>query len=1271
MKRNTKVWLFGLIILAFLVPNLCRAMPPGTLLYRTTSEGKMFGFSSDTLIKIENGLMKDIYPGHVGIYIGQENGEDYVVEALAGGVVKTPAKYFINANAGEEFVGAKIPKQLSPLMRAKAIALAKNLAKQGLAYDFDFKKQKGPGSGEWTCVGLVEKIYESAGISNPSNLAALEYDPNYYALDITPDGFDNQSVFNKEGDCFSKEYEFSKIARRIKTLLPAPELIGYNAGLEYQGERYIFLPYTQFIQSTLEDVPLDIEISSDFSEAEIRGQVNAPRLLLRWSLINNPLSSLDRIARAIKNVGEKLAKSGDEIQISLDDQISNQTATKSSVTTKTKAKTTAEKTTTSSKTPSSLISTAQKSALAKEAAVKAIGSGQVNKTSNQKTSNLNTPSLQSTTTIKNIVAPVIASTSQIAVLKNVKTAVASSSKTSLVPWVGSYGYATSLNSNSSSSVTTSSFLPTGAALVNKIYSTGTNDWVQLFNPTDYPVDLATNNYRLEKAKTGEDPTLLIRFGNSEDGAYPGGTVVPAHGSYLIVSSGANEYYRQKAQAIAIKSEFSWSGSGYTLYLGVGAISSYNDPDIIDAVGFGANATYFEGSGPAPEITDNYILSRLSNTHQNNLDFNLISSDDPAVMATSTSSATSTTEIASSTSTIATSSDPVVDQATSTIVIDPIATSTEASSPATSSPLVGRAVINKIYSTQDNDWLELFNPTDYPLDLVAASYRLEKAKTTQDPSLLVRFGNLEDGQYPGGTTIAPLSSYLVVRDDANEYYRQRADAIISRDDFSWTGSGYTLYLGQDAISSSTDPDVIDLVGFGTDATFFEGAGPAPEITDNYILVRQEQSHNNQTDFSLVFTNDPGASQSTEETPNNLPVDAVTFDSPGLKQIWHFAECYGEGRWAVGRWDCAREVGFVYDHFVADLSSTLELENLSTNFYYKKGREDPRLIYHLNSSTGDRVSLILEPGMVTVEGLPNTQWRYHLNLPFEDVWHQATLVVNQPEDYWAVFIDGQEIIRESFFGRLGDVANLEITGDCGSFLIDELAIWERTLEAPEILAAYDAGLPFTPLITRPEQTAPVLSYFWEFEEDMGTVALDQVSSTTLAIWSNAWVGRAHNNYALRTDYNHKATANFSTPLISQDLSLAFWWRNSLYPEEGRANVYLTDQANNYLFALLAKYYSLSFWFNGNYGILAEGTNQAIPYDANWHHLALIYDSYQYKLTLYVDGVEKGSQYLIWMLPETAINHLEVSTDSDGSEIDDLQVWRGALNAAQVHEIYLNSQ
>jgi hypothetical protein len=822
----------------------------------------------------------------------------------------------------------------------------------------------------------------------------------------------------------------------------------------------------------------------------------------------------------------------------------------------------------------------------------------------------------------------------------------------------------------------------------------------------------------------------MRIGNAADGTYPGGTIIKAKSYYLIVRDEASDYYRNQADAIATRDEFSWTGSGYTLYLGLGAISSSGDSDLIDAVGYGADATYFQGNGPAPEISDNYVLSRSSQYGNNSLDFSLILSDDPAVLAALAAAEIENEEAGEEEgeagdnageegetggeeegiedegnnveesgeenqgteeeANIETESGTETEEATD----DGTGSGSEAETGAEIESETGSeaeaeaeaeaplALISKIYATGNDDWIELYNPTDFDFDLAASGYRLEKTKTAVDPSLIMRIGDAADGTYPGGTIIKAKDYYLIVRDEASDYYLSRADAIATRDEFSWTVSGYTLYLGIGAISASDDSDIIDAVGYGADATYFQGNGPAPEISDNYFLNRSSWSGDNAVDFNLSPAEDPiaaaalAAASSDDSAPPTEEIEPTTeledkdgltlIRSDNLINLWHFDECYGEGSWAVGRWDCARAVGGYNDDFSAALDPAADLNDFSLALNYKKAGNSPRLTINLKNDEENRVIFTLESGLITVKGLPETEGRYYLDVPFGEEWHQAVLTVNWEKDYWAVYIDGEERIRESFMAALPLSNALSAGGTAGAVLMDEVAVWNRPLSGTEIAFINNSAAPFSPLSPREAKIIPELKYHWNFSEGTGETALDNVSGATLDLPGGAWTARAHDNYALSTVYNKTYTADFSSALVSRDISLTFWWRNSAYPQEGRANIFL----GNHIFSLLTNYYRPAYWFNNSYGIISQGADITIPNDDAWHHLAFVYDSHDYRLRFYVDGEETKAIPLIWWPPETAIQDLKITSDGQSSALDDLKIWRGALSAEQIREIYANN-
>ncbi|HZJ41651.1 MAG TPA: YiiX/YebB-like N1pC/P60 family cysteine hydrolase, partial [Patescibacteria group bacterium] len=651
--------------LLFISPTSLLAMTPGTLVYRTSGNNMMYGYSTNQLLDIEYGILRHINPGHVGIYIGKDNGEDYVVEALADGIVKTPAKYFVNQDLGEKLLGAKLPIEASALERLKAIKIAKNLAELNYGYDFNFKKQKGAGDGDWTCVGFTEKIYESAGISNPNDLLKLEYNVFEYAVDITPDGYDNTSYVNGDGDTFSRNLEYSKISRRESLLLPASEVTGFNAGREYKGKRYFFVPYTQYLQPTLKNEEIDITLVSSFKEKDIRGKTPVISLMLRWSLINNPLSSIrnivDKTANGIVNVVKNIfGTSDDEIlladyELLNDKEIKKNSEGQTNPITISKASeerieiigenneiNTGKSYNSNQNEIIDVLSGSQDSKIQKKEEKPELQIVTTSKQKDKENKEITTTTKQKVKEVNNnLVVGESKIKSNVSVLVNKLQAAATENKKNIsnddldiiqniVPSKVVSGIkpedATLPDSNSNSSVPSVS--PT--ALISKIYSTGMNDFIELYNPTNYDFDLAESGFRIEKAKTAENPSIAIRIGDEGDGIYPGGTIIKAKGYYLIVRDDASAYFLNMADAIARRSEFGWTGTGYIIYLGKGAISSTSDEDIIDAVGYG-DATYFRGQNPALEIADNYYLNRIDDSADNRNDFELAVSSDPSIV----------------------------------------------------------------------------------------------------------------------------------------------------------------------------------------------------------------------------------------------------------------------------------------------------------------------------------------------------------------------------------------------------------------------------------------------------------------------------------------------------------------------------------------------------------------------------------------------------------------------------------------------------------------
>ncbi len=1167
--RLTSLLVITVVLMFFVFcPISARAMAPGTLVYRTVEDGKMYGYSGDPLLEIENGVLKSINPGHVGIYIGQEDGEDYIVEALATGIVKTKAKNFVNEAAGEKLIGARLPVVASALDRLRAVKLAKSLAESNLAYDFDFRSQKGPGSGEWTCVGLVEKVYESAGINNPLDLSSLEYNSSNYHIDITLDGFDNYSSVNQAGDCFSTQVEFSKIARRTNLILPLPEIVGYNAGREYQGERYIFLPYTQYLQPSLKDELIDIELISSFSSEDIRGKTPVAALLLRWSLVNNPKSSvgivMDKAVGAVNNLLAKVFGSSPESGVVLTDNGSKANAQNNQIETsgtkvvinqaQTEAKNVISQK--SQADSGSIVKSTVQQGVARTGGSPATSQGITisnnlqDKTSNQVAtsgaSQVSAPSSLGASAVSSLVKIAVSSSSQ-AVASNqlIKSADAKTNTvttspparavyspsglsiskiiTGIKPPSSSSNNSAASNNNSNNSPENSSKI-TPTALITKIYATDNNDFIEIYNPLDYGFDLAEAGIRLERSKTAEDPSLVMRIGNAADGTYPGGTFIEAKGYYLIVRDDASSYYLSKADAIATRSEFSWTGSGYIIYLGKGSISSSADEDIIDAVGFGASK-YYQGSGPAPLIEDNYFLDRVANDGDNRTDFILKIIADPDIVWED----------------------------------GPPDSSTGGSSDDNQS------------GGQGNDNQNGDTPGDN-----------QNGDTPGD----------DQGDNPGDTP----------GDD-------------NQDD-----------------DNSTEPD--------------EDIEPSDEPSD----------------FQAFVFPDP-------------------IVSPGISHLWHFNECYGPYRYSVGRFDCSVELYTIYPKFTPELDSSIDFNQATISFYYRNSwhtNYSSRLTFQLKNAQGQAINILLEPGLFQAEGLPNSAWRY-FGAPISDDnnWHHFALVVNRPQNYWAVYFDGVEKYRQLFVETLpNNFSFLEFQSGIGSIALDEVTIWNRALTLTEIANHWYYPAPFAPVEPRPEQKPAELKYFWNFNEGHefineggGRLAVDSVSGLTLNLPENIWVWRGSENTGILNRWEQNLAVNFPEPLARKDLSLGFWWRSQFYPREGRSHVFLQYNGGS-KFGLAPDQYRRSFYFNDQYGVFSEGNGIDLPYDEDWHHFVMTYDSYRYQLKLYIDGEEKRTMPFFWIKEEELPYGLEIKSQLNSVELDDLGIWEGTLTPLQIREIYQNS-
>jgi len=1329
--KNRQALFISVLFLGFFTCQSAKAMPVGTLLYRTSGNGNLYGYNTDQLVVVENKMLKNIYTGHVAIYIGKEDGQDYIVEAMPRGLIKVPANRFINTKNGEELLGAKIPKNISEIQRLKIVQIAKTLAEQNLSYDFDFKKQKGPSSGEWTCVGLTEKIYESANISNPFNLSSLEYDPRFYAINITPDGFDNYSVQNKNnGDCLSRDYEFSKISANKETLIPFPELIGFNSGYEYDGERYFFFPLTQFWQENLDDVEIDIELSSDFSDEEVRGNVPEVAMVFKWSLINNPLSSVnkifDKIAAIFRNDKSEYISFNDKNSEVIDDfdtRISDDFSLDG------------DDLPVESKPPSEDIKN--------------------NKLSSDDQSDLSLlKNLKSLISVDSSLASFNTST-------DVFSSKINSEESSVL---NSDDLKDEVNNNPSdvflSSIENFDIFKKNL-LISRVYATLSDDYVEIYNPNNVDIDLEEAGVRLYKAKTSLTPSLMMRIGNLSDGSYPKGVIIPAKGKYMIARGSASEEIKNKAHAIASRTEFSFTGKAYTIYLSGGVISNDDDEDIVDKIGFGG-AKYFERF-PALEILDNHLLVRKakidstsSNMKEYGSDFNLGNSYDSHnnlfdfVLINLTSAENqnnSQTENNNSNNTNDTNNlnDDTSNDAenTNNSSIENEQQNDNQEDNQTEAPL--SLLISKIYATDKDDYIELYNPNEVDINLEESSYRLYKTKTGISPYLMLRFGNLSDASYPGGLVIPAKGKYLITRSDASAEILNKAQAIVNRSEFTYTGDAYTIYLSTGVVSSDNDEDIVDKVGYGN-ATYYQVL-PASEILNNHLLIRKAQADssailmaedcghfflgngfntkNNFFDFVLLdlsklqgdYCNlddqnseeegdeevDNGEEYEEEESENNIYDYNYCLDEAltvkDIINLWHFNECQGDlaydfaGNnnidnldisWLMEENSCSISHHQSQNSISTKINELFDSNSFTLLFKYKLPYLNSRPnVKFFNSSNNSYFQIQFYRSYSEFRGLPNVPQRLDdLKWPVGNEWHQFALVVNKSSDYWALYSDGVEVLRKNIGPNfITEVDSLALVATGNETIFDEITIFKKPLKQSEILSFYQKNLSFNSFdcqnrrFKEPQQVSYFNfddNYFQEIENDKIVIynLSESDLKSELKIDKNFLLQEESNLYLnISSGTEFSINGSIARTKEKPDLSLSFWIkRNSIENLLSSFNLKLVSENKNIFGINLEN--NLFYHFNDLICQIDEDISNLNLNNNDWHHLVLVYDYYRFELSLYIDGFLRKRVNKNW-LDYDLIDKIVISSASGNSYLDEISLWSGVLDGLDVNTVYLNKK
>jgi DNA/RNA endonuclease G (NUC1) len=214
--------------------------------------------------------------------------------------------------------------------------------------------------------------------------------------------------------------------------------------------------------------------------------------------------------------------------------------------------------------------------------------------------------------------------------------------------------------------------------------------------------------------------------------------------------------------------------------------------------------------------------------------------------------------------------PSPQTASCTVVVNvnppPTPTPTPTPTPSPTPDMTGTVVISQVYggggnagASLKNDFIEIINHTGAPIDLSGWSVQYISATATT-----------------GSWAVTPLNSFIL---QPGQYYLiQEAAGAGGTVDLPTADTVGTIPMGATAgkvaLVSNTTPlaatcppgaSVVDLVGYGGTANCFEGAGPAPTLSNTTAELRKDNgctdTNNNNSDFSAGAPNPRNTSSST--------------------------------------------------------------------------------------------------------------------------------------------------------------------------------------------------------------------------------------------------------------------------------------------------------------------------------------------------------------------------------------------------------------------------
>jgi endonuclease YncB( thermonuclease family) len=573
----------------------------------------------------------------------------------------------------------------------------------------------------------------------------------------------------------------------------------------------------------------------------------------------------------------------------------------------------------------------------------------------------------------------------------------------------------------------------------------------------------------------------------------------------------------------------------------------------------------------------------------------------------------------------------------------------------------------------DEFVELYNPNDEAVDLTGW---LVQSKSAAGITWINRLGE----GLPAGSIIAARGYFLLASADYSDLlvpdYRHDSNWGLSDD-----GGHLRLVDSQEQI--------LDKVGYNQ-ADDPEGQPTSGDLAAEHSLQRKANaastavslalggaeanlgngwdSDNNQADFVDQVEVRP-------RSGNNQTVNQDLL-SIGLRHLWHFDECLGSTLqdavgsadiinqpfiWQVGYFNCAGYQTWERPAVSVNLSQPLDPAQVTLAYWWRNASSP-------NEGRGHEY-LVSADGQIVLGLTPSASggmqfWHYGLNyrlsdlMPVDDDWH--LLVATQEQNQLKFYVDDRlKFQTTAEYSPPQPITRLDLADENWPIVRDELAIWQRALSLAEIRQLYQLAQPLSPRLDRPAQAEPIAVYQWNFDEGVSNIAVDNLQQVQLTP-INRWIYSPF-NLGVRIEHPGDLLANLPQAVANQDVTLSFWWRNIAYPNESRANIILHNASGGALFGLAVGTYGLKVNYNGaSWYPLDLSVN-----DNEWHQAILVYDSYAYHLSLYLDGQRRWQGEQIWLSEPLA--KVSATQDNWPIDLDELTIWQGALSDAQVETSY----